>query len=1306
MYPNGPKSNLRAIVCGASDTGKTNAIARESCRPVPRDDLCLHPNERIHAFLRRALREDREDSSGLGVYRRAGSKSDLVDRIADKENQIGDDRDRGRSGSGTIGIGDAFGEEEQNEGGGTGGPQSGLNAEVYRKLREGTTVINPDGALYFRWLSIITTGVLYNLWTLIVRQALPDLQSRYLLLWLISDYTCDAIFLLDVFVQFRTGYLEQGLMVYDSRKLAHHYIHSRAFVLDLACLAPFDLLQLYFGSFPILRFPRFLKFYRSYSYYYSVESRTWYPNLWRVVNLIHILLLLAHWFGCFYFLLSEAAAFKGQWVYPTPEGDFATLTRKYLGSLYWSMLTLTTIGDLPAPDTDEQYLFTIVSYLIGVFVFATIVGQVGNVITNRNANRLEFERLLDSAKLYMRHHKVPREMQRRVQRWYDYSWSRGRLQGGGDINTALGILPDKLKTELALHVTIFQECQPEFLHDLVLKMRAYIFTPGDLICRKGEVAREMFIIADGILEVISESGKVLTTMRAGDFFGEIGILNLDGFNKRTADVRSVGYSELFSLSREDVLSAMKDYPDARSILQTLGRKRLLEAKRQAQPTKPQPTDTKPDHIFGTGLGSDIRNGASPPPPPPPPPLPPPPPPPLPPPPLLPPPPPPPLPPSPPPRIEHSWTGKLKQDVRNWTQSVLRSPKHSFRKTSGCPPGKEEETLNPERLATLIHEREQVQPKRFSLKKLTKARDEGSQVDTPTLTKCMEGFPSSEGLPLLSRIRKLREPDRGSGKPPEEILQVVSTEKDLTIQMMEPSGRTKMSQLDNDGGPKPYSHQHYHHGVDPACNRAEMDILGNTHRVQSQVSTSMSQPTSQDAPAEASLEAGDDKGKEPRKASYSRDSGYSSGIVQPFEKPQPPRADYKIPEEAQQVSSSMGSSSSEKDSDTSEETPERKNLKRVLRTLSKERSGRELKKLMRSETLQGYMARRKNLRKNVTFLRETLSSPPVAAAGLTRTAQSSSSDEEELVKLLKGTGRSVGQKEELPQDFMTQTILTVQNVVISKMDAVVQEYRRELEELHTTLMTKEALIAKLHGRLLEEEDKEDGVELEMEKELSVEGPVRLRRSFTLDAAHRLHPLRQVGRTSSWDVASSRGRDRGRHLTEEQLLELEFGPAIRRSCDAKDLALRMESSPNSSAPSSDSDDEGKRRRKHNDWELQMLIQSMGDREAQKLEEELTVAPEAPTRFVELSPSELELLQSIMRDETRTRKRGNSEQFPWAHAFLMSERRRGKAGSASLYRRSFTEPRPREAEGPSQEQEMRLNPAPENPNVQVPDTQSTKM
>ncbi|XP_075984236.1 cyclic nucleotide-gated ion channel-like isoform X3 [Anticarsia gemmatalis] len=495
------------------------------------------------------------------------------------------------------------------------GEHRSTNRTRRRKVRAPRTVVNPDENFYFYWLWLITLCVLYNLWTLIVRQSFPELQIMCHYFWLTCDGISDVVFALDLVVQLRTGYLEQGLMVYDSKKLAKHYLTSRPFLLDIASLTPLDLIQLKIGTNPIIRFPRFLKVYRAVSCYYIVESRTVYPNFWRVINLIHILLILAHWFGCFYFLLSEAEGFQGDWVYPHRPGDYATLTRKYLGSLYWSTLTLTTIGDLPTPETNAEYVFTIVSYLIGVFIFATIVGQVGNVITNRNANRLEFERLLDGAKTYMRHHKVPGGMKRRVLRWYDYSWSRGRIQGGGDINTALGLLPDKLKTELALHVnlsvlkkvTIFQECQPEFLHDLVLKMKAYIFTPGDSICRKGEVAREMFIIADGILEVISETGRVLTTMKAGDFFGEIGILNLDGLNKRTADVRSVGYSELFSLSREDVLAAMKDYPEAQEILQTLGRKRLQEAKNMSRKCAKGPKKAKgevsPDKMSGDDSAS-------------------------------------------------------------------------------------------------------------------------------------------------------------------------------------------------------------------------------------------------------------------------------------------------------------------------------------------------------------------------------------------------------------------------------------------------------------------------------------------------------------------------------------------------------------------------------------------------------------------------------------------------------------------------------------------------------------------------------
>uniref|UniRef100_A0A914WJW7 Cyclic nucleotide-binding domain-containing protein n=2 Tax=Plectus sambesii TaxID=2011161 RepID=A0A914WJW7_9BILA len=454
------------------------------------------------------------------------------------------------------------------------------------------TVLAPDGSVLFYWLFIVSMAVQYCFWSLAPRIAYDDMDENHRLTWLCFDLLVDVIFALDIFVQYRTGYLEQGIVIADLRLLARRYFRSTLFCVDLVSIVPADhIWALWSGSHPTrvaLRLVRLIKTYRVWRFRSMIESRTTWPNAIRVLSLTHLLILTCHWFACVHYILAKSSNFaNNKWFSHMDDTNIlnATVTRRYLLSLYWATLTLTTIGNQASPRTNVEYLFTIASYLMGVFYFATIVGQVGNVITNRNASRLEYERLFDGSKQYMRYHKVPKMMQKRVQRWYDYSWSRGRMTGGSDIQS-LAVLPDKLKTELALHVNLdtlkkvsmFKDCQPEFLHDLVLKMRAVIFTPGDIICRRGEIAREMYIIADGLLQVLDGQGTCIREMRSGDFFGEIGVLNLhSGANRRTADVQSVGYSELFTLSRDDVLSALRDYPEAEKIISDYGRRRLLNS---------------------------------------------------------------------------------------------------------------------------------------------------------------------------------------------------------------------------------------------------------------------------------------------------------------------------------------------------------------------------------------------------------------------------------------------------------------------------------------------------------------------------------------------------------------------------------------------------------------------------------------------------------------------------------------------------------------------------------------------------------
>lgn len=62
---------------------------------------------------------------------------------------------------------------------------------------------------------------------------------------------------------------------------------------------------------------------------------------------------------------------------------------------------------------------------------------------------------------------------------------------------------------------------------------------------------------------------------------------------------------MFSLSREDVLTAMKDYPEAQEILQTLGRKRLMEVR--CVNKKHASKHAAKEHHHGSDHSSNVHN---------------------------------------------------------------------------------------------------------------------------------------------------------------------------------------------------------------------------------------------------------------------------------------------------------------------------------------------------------------------------------------------------------------------------------------------------------------------------------------------------------------------------------------------------------------------------------------------------------------------------------------------------------------------------------------------------------------------------
>jgi len=435
-------------------------------------------------------------------------------------------------------------------------------------------------------------AVLYNLTLVVGRAVFWDLDNMFPVAWVVLDYLCDTLYVVDIFIRMHEGYLEQGLLVKKPHLLRKNYLNSRYFPLNIISILPTDLAYLWYRPYSdtctallcpvIVRLNRAFRLDRMIEFFERTETRTNSPNAFRILQVVMLILILIHWNACLFFSISYYIGFgEDRWVYAGNK-SFAT---QYIYSFYWSTLTLTTIGETPQPEQDMEYLFVTFDFLIGVLIFATIVGNIGSMITNMNASRAEFRNKMDAIKQYMSFRKVGKDLEHRVIKWFDYLWSNKQSM---DEQSVLEMLPDKLKAEIAIHVhldtlkkvRIFQDCEKGLLVDLVLKLKLQVFSPGDYVCRKGDVGKEMYIIKRGKLDVVADDGReIYVTLGDGAVFGEVSILNIPGNktgNRRTANVRSVGYSDLFSLSKDDLWEALAEYPEAKKNLLDKGRQMLMK----------------------------------------------------------------------------------------------------------------------------------------------------------------------------------------------------------------------------------------------------------------------------------------------------------------------------------------------------------------------------------------------------------------------------------------------------------------------------------------------------------------------------------------------------------------------------------------------------------------------------------------------------------------------------------------------------------------------------------------------------------
>ncbi|XP_045544908.1 cyclic nucleotide-gated cation channel beta-1 isoform X3 [Salmo salar] len=432
--------------------------------------------------------------------------------------------------------------------------------------------------VYVVWLFFVMMAWNWNVWLIPVRWAFPYQTADNIYWWLFMDYTCDLIYITDILVfQPRLQFVRGGDIVCDKKDMRDNYMTTERFKMDCISMFPMEIFYYFTGVNSLLRFPRLLKYMAFFEFNDRLEAVMKKAYIYRVILTTSYLLYSLHINACLFYWGSDYEGLGStKWVY-NGKGN------SYIRCYYFAVKTLITIGGLPDPTTVFEITFQLVNYFVGVFAFSIMIGQMRDVVGAATAGQNYYRACMDNTIKYMTSYHIPTEVQNRVKTWYDYTW---QIQGMLDEQELLIQLPDKMRMDMAVDVNysivskvaLFQGCDRQMIFDMLMRLKSVVYLPGDFVCKKGEIGREMYIIKQGEVQVVGgpDLKTVFVTIRAGSVFGEISLLAGGGGNRRTANVMAHGFANLFILDKRDLSDILVHYPESQKLLRKKAKKMLTK----------------------------------------------------------------------------------------------------------------------------------------------------------------------------------------------------------------------------------------------------------------------------------------------------------------------------------------------------------------------------------------------------------------------------------------------------------------------------------------------------------------------------------------------------------------------------------------------------------------------------------------------------------------------------------------------------------------------------------------------------------
>lgn len=428
------------------------------------------------------------------------------------------------------------------------------------QLKGKTCIFLPSAPGRLLWDVMIAIMILYYLFMVPLRIAFdihnPD---NHALTgqggWLALDIIFDVLFLVDIFINFRTAYNDSGELETSGTKVCTNYLKGW-FLMDMVASIPTTIitnmagvdssttsggfdpkLNTIFRAFKWFKLIKLIRVLRLSRVFDRLEHVTmfWNAGTLRMIRSVAILFVLWHVVACMYWLVATGQGFC-QWhisinntaLYPSyNEWDYVSglepngfqdcyddwvpwlqiqsepFSTQYAQAFFWAVMVTTGVGKDINPQSQVETAFTIAVIAVGIIAYALVIGSLSSAIQSMdhksNAHNIHMERINN----FMTFNKVPHYMQIAIKQYYEYKWSRP------DTDLPVSDLPSILKIRLKVllnrealnSVPVFRELPADCVIALTQHIKSQTVFPTEFSIHQGQKNTNIYIIRHGRMKL-------------------------------------------------------------------------------------------------------------------------------------------------------------------------------------------------------------------------------------------------------------------------------------------------------------------------------------------------------------------------------------------------------------------------------------------------------------------------------------------------------------------------------------------------------------------------------------------------------------------------------------------------------------------------------------------------------------------------------------------------------------------------------------------------------------------------------------